>query len=443
MICDIIKQTKFFIMNLLKRIIFYTFTFVAMFIPLNAFAEWKIVEKLDVSPLIPIVLSSFMQVAINGYNYFINNGKGIIFILIWGFLAFTIAAYLLKMFFPSFWLSFLGFSGGGKIDTPETITKNILKPAIRTIIAATIFILPITSPKSLTEYLVNPFLEIGSFYTSEIIKAVPSLTGFSINIPDSESEIDSHCMRIVEQGWISENSCRFLTEPVKTISFANNKIIQRGFDFISNGLRGLLTVFVHGGGESILNILSGVLLVFTFVSCNIFMALLIIQAIFNFGIALILYPFKMLAWVVKKSDDWVNLWPAFDGIIKALREIIITMIACAFILCINIAVIQALFQWNATTFFSAASGGVAHSNVPTSISASMSFGDHSMLWLSALLTYFLMVQIFDITRKKILDYTGSGMDALYNKVSKDAKTGWGKIKALPEKIKKVTGWGKK
>lgn len=54
-----------------------------------------------------------------------------------------------------------------------------------------------------------------------------------------------------------------------------------------------------------------------------------------------------------------------------------------------------------------------------------------------------MLRIFNLTRDKITQYTGSGMDKLYKSVTGDAKTTFGKVKALPDQVKKIgkiAGW---
>ena len=107
-----------------------------------------------------------------------------------------------------------------------------------------------------------------------------------------------------------------------------------------------------------MNIITGLLLISAFVASNVFMALLIIQAIFDFCLSLIMYPFNVLAWVAKKSDKWFDVLPVFSQIIDSLKKLVITMIACAFILCINIAVVRAMFNWSSNIFISV-TGGVS------------------------------------------------------------------------------------
>lgn len=397
-------------------------------------ADWKIVDALDISPLIPDILDALMMVATGGYEFFVNNGKGIIYLLVWGILAITIGLYAVKLFLPKQWLNFFGFSASDEIGQVDgfKMSENMLKPAIRAIVAAVVLLQ--IKPVFVTEWLVNPFLQFGSLYTDALIKTIPQM---NFNPPQVECP-----QNIVEKAWISESSCKFLVQPVATLSYANNQIVKRGFEFMTNGLRGLLTIISHNAGENILNVLTGLFLVITFVSCNIFMALLIVQAIFNFGMALILYPFQVLVWVAKKNDKWFDVWAAFSGIIKALQELIITMIACAFILCVNIAIVRSMFSWNSSVF-SVAAGGMAQSNLPMATSASIGFGGHSVLWLSSVLTFFIMLRIFNLTREKITQYTGPGMDKLYNSVTGDAKIAFGKIKALPGTVKKIgktAGW---
>ena len=219
-------------------------------------------------------------------------------------------------------------------------------------------------------------------------------------------------------------------------------MIKRGFEFIHRGLRGLITLIPHGG-EDFMNVISGILLVTTFVGCNLFMALLIIQAIFEFGMALILYPFQVLTWVAKPKnpDKWFDIWPAFSGITKALQTLIITMIACAFILTINVAIVRALFNWNSSVFVVAA-GGSAASNIPTVANTDMGFGGHSVMWMSAILTFYLMLRIFDLTRERLKMYAPAS-DALYNRVTGDAKKTWAGAKNWGKSIGKAAGWIKK
>ena len=166
------------------------------------------------------------------------------------------------------------------------------------------------------------------------------------------------------------------------------------------------------------------------------MALLIIQAIFDFCIALILYPLAVLTWTAKKSDKWFDIWPAFSQIIDALKKLVITMIACAFMLCINLAAVRALFNWSSSVFVNAANG-VAQTNVPAITNTAMNFGQHSILWLSAILTFFLMQNIFKMTRERLDLYTKGTKHDIYDNVTKNAKTMWGKIQSAPDTIKNL------
>ncbi len=399
-----------------------------LFVPENAFAAWGIVDALDLSPFVPLVLDALMTVATGGYEFFVGNGDGIIYLFVWGFLALSISMYLLKMYFPKTWSAAFGFSGAGTIDNPEKITMNILKPGFRAIIAVTLLLQ--IKPVYLTEYLVNPFLQFGAIYTNAITESIND-TGVATQKVACPSDI-------VAKEWISEKSCEFLVQPVHDLSAANNRIIKRGFEFLDSGLRGLMTLLPHGG-EDFLNVITGLLLIITFVGSNLFMALLIIQGIFDFGMALILYPFQVLTYVVKSNDNWFDIWPAFSGITTALKRLIVTMIACAFILCVNVAIIKSLFDWNSSVFVVAA-GGVATSNVPTVANSALGFGQHSVTWLSAILTFYLMMRIFEETQKKLKTYIGSGMDDLYNKVKGDTKTFVGGIKSIGKGISKAAGW---
>ena len=404
----------------------------AVFFLVSFPAKADILDSYNLAPFIPIVLETMMNIATSLYDFFIDNGHGIIYVLVYTFLAFYIGLYLVKMHLPKDWLSFLGFSGGGEMwdgsATGWTIADNVLKPCMRAIIA--IVLLLQIKPVYVTEWLVDPFLEFGSYYTENVLKTINS----SVDAYDAPSCPAS----ITESEWISERSCDFLIKPVYVISQENNKIIKYGFNFLKQGLSGLMVLIPHGG-EDIMNIITGILLITAFVSSNVFMALLIIQAIFDFCLSLIMYPFNVLAWVAKKSDKWIDFLPAFSQIIDSLKKLVITMIACAFILCINIYIVRALFNWSSSIFVAAA-GGMASSNITNT---AMNFGIHSVLWLSSLLTFFLMHNIFKITRERLDMYTSGTKHDLYNKVTKDAKTMWGKAKSTPGTVKNIFGGVKK
>ena len=398
----------------------------------------NIIDAFNLSPFIPLVLEQMMKIANALYTFFVGHGTGLIYICIYVLLAFYVGLYLVKMYLPKDWLSFLGFSGGGEMwdgtATGWNIAENILKPSLRAIIACVVLLQ--IKPVYVTEWLVNPFLEFGSIYTESILTTVTNTTPESLDIPQCPESIKA-------SGWISVRSCDFLVKPVYVISNENNRVIKYGFDFLKSGLRGILTLIPHGG-ENILNIITGIFLIFAFVSANVFMALLIIQAIFDFCLSLIMYPFNVLTWTAKKTsknDKWFDILPVFNQIIDSLKKLVITMIACAFILCVNIAVVRALFNWSSSVFVVAA-GGAASSNVPTITNIGGNFGQHSMLWITSILTFFLMQNIFTMTRERLDTYTGIKPD-LYNKVTGDAKTAWNKVTSAPKTIKNIVDGAKK
>ena len=429
-------------MNLLKTKILKIFSshaticglffFIFFIQPANA----NIIDAFNLSPFVPLVLETMMNMATSLYNFFVGSGTGWIYILIYAFLAFYIGLYLVKLYLPKDWLSFLGFSGGGEMwdgtATGWNIAGNIFKPCMRAIVA--IFLLLQVKPVYVTEWLVNPFLEFGSIYTESILK-------FGTNTATFNPDLVKCPETISQAGWLSKRSCEYLVHPIDIISQENNRVIKYGFDFLKSGLRGIMTIIPHGG-QDILNIITGILLIVAFVSANLFMALLIIQAIFDFCLSLIMYPFNVLTWVAKKSDKWFDILPPFNQIIDSLKKLVITMIACAFILCVNVAIVRALFNWSSSAFVVAA-GGVANTNVPSITNTGMNFGHHSILWLSSLLTFFLMQNIFNMTREKLESYTKGTSTSLYKSVTGDAKVMWGKVKNTPDTVKNIFAGTKK
>ena len=295
-----------------------------------------------------------------------------------------------------------------------TIVYNVFKPILRGIIAAGLLLQ--IRPVILTEVLVNPFLQFGALYTHSITETI-NQTGVSVKTMQCPEQI-------VQKAWISKSSCEFLIQPVADLSAANNTMIKRGFEFLGRGISQLMSFIPHGGA-GFLNVITGILLISTFFSSNLFMALLIIQGIFEFGMALVLYPFQVLSYVAKPNDKWLDIWPAFAGVTNALKKLVITMIMCAFILCINIAIIKSLFTWDSSLFTTTPTGA---------------FGDHAIMWLSSILTFYLMLKLFDITRQQLNSYVGNGTDSLYNKVTGDTKTLWGDIKTTGKTLGKAIGW---
>lgn len=393
---------------------------------LSAYAG-DIVDAYNLAPFVPIVLETMMTIATSLYDYFVGNGNGIIYILLYAFLAIYLILYLFKMYIPKDWLSFIGYSGGGEMWDGKAdgwiIADNVLKPCLRVIVACVVLLQ--VKPVYVTEWLVNPFLTFGSIYSESILQNVTKTSPEAVGVPECPESI-------ITAKWLTKSSCDFLIRPVYIISHENNQVIKYGWKFLKTGMRGLLTLIPHGG-EDFLNVITGVLLLVAFISSNLFMALLIIQGIFDFCIALIMYPFNVLVWTAKKSDKWFDVLPAFKQIIDALKKLIITMIACAFILSINIAVVRALFNWSSSVFVVAA-GGVGTTNVPSVTNTAMNFGQHSILWLSSLLTFFLMQNIFNMTRERLNDYTKDTKKKMYEDVTKDIKTMWNKINSLPSTI---------
>lgn len=435
-----------------KKVIFFLFSATFVMTPTMAHAARSFVDALDLSPFIPMVLDAIMTVATGTYAYFVENG--IINIFIWLFLGVTIGMYLVKMYIPKNVLGFMGMSGGGEMwdnkTTALSIVENIAKPAVRALIA--ILLLLQIRPVIVTDWLINPFLQFGSIYTETIIKSIGGIGLSNPNKVECPQDIRGvgDPQNITEasvtdenanNSWLSQESCMAVMQPVADLSYANNQIIKRGFDRVFSGLHQLSNLLTLHDGGPILEILSGLLIVFTFVGCNFFMALLIIQAILDLGFALVLYPFNILVWVAKPSDKWFDPWPAFSNIVKALQSLVVTMIACSFILVINASLISALLQWESTTFVVAA-GGTAISNVPTSQESTAGFGTHSVFWLSALLTFYVMKRIFDVTREQLKSYT-KGMDGLYNTVKGDVTKTVTGAQTVGKNIKKVGQWIKK
>lgn len=85
-------------MNCIKKILRTAAAVCAIIVPGTAYADWGVIDAFDLSPFVPIVLDAFMTVATGGYEYFVGNGDGIIYLMIWGFLAISVVLYLIKIY---------------------------------------------------------------------------------------------------------------------------------------------------------------------------------------------------------------------------------------------------------------------------------------------------------------------------------------------------------
>ncbi|MDR1696879.1 MAG: hypothetical protein LBR41_01505 [Rickettsiales bacterium] len=398
----------------MKKIIL-TLTLILTLTP--AFAEWGIVDSLSLAPFIPLVLQSMLTVASAGYDFFVGNGNGIIFILIWAWLAFFIVMYLVKMFLPNGVVEF--FDGKKDKELPDAlkISENVLKPIVRGLIAAAI-LLPI-KPTYITDLIVDPFMQIGAAYSNAIM-------------PTGESTREIPCPEFNGTMSVSVKSCAFMTGPVQRLTDVNNQMIKRGLNMVTGSVQTLMLLIPSP--DAILSMFAGILLVSTFVSNNFFMALLIINAIFELGMSLILYPFRVLTFVAKpkKPDAWIDPWSAFGGIADALRKLIITMISCSFILVINIALVRAILGMGDAAYSDVAAGVSV-----TNLGLSDDGGGTLMIAISSVLTFYLMTRIFAITREWLDKFAGKGADALYKSTTAFAKTATGRVAQGGKSLKKI------
>lgn len=340
------------------------------------------------------MLDASAAVASAVYSAFVDGG--ILTALIWGILAVSIGLYLIKLYFPAAWLDFFGFSGGGQMVAGIggfQIAEDVLKRIVRAIVAVSV-LLQIT-PKQITEFAIEPFLQFGSVYVDSVVSVV---------LPGAAAP-KSKCPAAMTD-FVSKNSCEFLTKTIDQVSEANNRVISKGIAFVLNGAAKVVNVFTIGDG--LLSLITGLLLIFAFFTNNLFMTLMIVRGIFKFGMALILYPFRVLIFVAKDSDAWCDPFPVFKEIIDALKKLVVSMIAVAFVLMINLSVAGALTGLDPN---------------------SSGFGAMSATWLSALLTFWIMQRVFNETQAKLESWVGDkDMTGFYGQVKGDAMNIAGGVK---------------
>jgi len=329
--------------------------------PVNLYSR---AMSFSLSWMVPLLLDSMVAVAVAIYNYFVRDGTGIIHAIIWGFVAFWIGMYLAKMYIPQSWLQLFGFHGGGQMWNKETpggldIGKTLLKPVIRAMFS--IAILLQAKPEYITRFIVNPFLEFGAVYVGSIIKIV---------MPDGVSEVSRPCSDETVV-MLSERGCEFLIRPIDEVSAVNMTIVNRGLGFVKKG--------------GFLNIITGLFLIATFFWSNLVMAVMMIRGIFKFGAELIFYPFRVLVYVLKGDDEkWFDPWPAVHHLVKSLQTLVITMIALAFMLLINVSLARAMFDFSTD-------------NVST-------VTQHSISWISCGLAFWLLQRVYAEVDRKIKEY---------------------------------------
>jgi hypothetical protein len=349
-------------------------------------------ELFSLAWMIPLILDSMVAIAVAVFDFFV--GTGIIYAMIWGWLGFSIGLYLVKMYFPKQWVELFALSGGGQMYEPATdgwsISKDVAKPLLRAAFA--IVVLLQIKPGNITYYVIDPFLEFGGVYVSSITKTIIS----------EPSESKAKCSKDTE-GYMSAEGCAFIVQSVHDVSEVSAHAIRKGFEFMFLGFKDGIW-FADRIINGFLNIITGLFLVVAFFSGNLFMALLIIQGVIKFGMALIAYPFRVLIYVVKtptKEEDkfWINPWPAFEGIFKSLQKLIIAMIAVAFLVLVNLSVSGVMFNFT-----------------PGDVKG---FGEHSVGWLTAVMTFLLMYKVFELTREQLDKYVDDkDMTGFYDKVAK-------------------------
>jgi hypothetical protein len=377
------------------------------------------VDIFSLSWVVPLGLDSMMSVAFSVYDYFVGGGGGIIYVLIWGFLGFSIGLYLVKMYFPAKWLELFGFSGGGEMyKDPHgyglgdgSIAKNVLKRMMRAMFA--IVVLLQVKPQYIMNFIVNPFLEFGSVYVNSITKIV---------LPADAPRSKAKCPPDLDE-YLTKDSCDFLVSPIDEVSAVNGEMISCGLGFLledysfidrGNAIKcGFVMAFSRM--DRIMNIITGLLLIATFFSLNIFMALLIVQGIFNLGLSLIFYPFRVLLYVVKDDDrQWFNPWDAVSELVKSLQKLVVAMIAVAFMLLVNVSVVGSLFN-----------SGVVRPG---------GFGGRAIGCIFCILVFWIFQRVFAKTEEKLSEYVGDAeMTEFYAKTATGVKSA----------AKNVAGWGGK
>jgi hypothetical protein len=340
---------------------------------------------LSLSWIIPIVLESMMFAAEGIYKYFVESG--IIYTLIGGWLLFSLGLSLVKMNFSKDWLGVFGFTGGGELVDGKTdgmtIGKEFLKPLLR---AVAIAILLQLRPGYMTKFIIDPFLEFGAVYTNSITDII---------LPNKEVT-KVQCPKELNL-YLSKRGCEFITQSMGNITNVNSQIIKRGFDFIVIG--------------DFLSVITGIFLIITFFSSNLFTAMIIVEGVFKFGVSLMLYPLKVMVYVAKKDggDKWIDPWPVFNDIIKALQKLVISLIAICVMLLVNISVAGTVFYFDPSQTYG--------------------FGEHSITWISSLVMFLMVTHVFKVTRDQMEKYiSDDDMTGFYSKIRDGAKGIAGKIK---------------
>ena len=374
------------------------------------------VETFSIAWMVPLVLDALMLVARAIYEYFVDSGVFYAFITL--FLLIDVSLYLMKMYFPKSWVEFLGMSGGGELyANPNAwgMGESILKRMVRALLASVVLIQ--IRPHHVTNYLIEPFMQFGAIYTESITTVI---------MPSSRA-VPSGCYMNLD-GYMSSAACEFIMKPMNEIARVNTAIISSGLGLTLRGIGGFAwrsaAIVVTGGigafflGEgwaaSLLNIITGIVLISTFFSFSLFAAFMIIRGVFKLGISLILFPFRVMTFVMNDSDKWIDPWPPFKEIVKDVRNLVVAMIAVSFVLIINITVAAALLNFEFD-------------------GEAVSFGAHSATWISAIMSFYVMFEVFKRTQKLVEDYVKDGdMTGMYAKVKEgfEKQTGefarWGK-----------------
>ena len=68
-------------MKFLRKILPCLFVMTMVIMPLPVLADTGIIDQFNLAPFVPLVLDAMMTIASGGYDFFVGNGNGIIYLL--------------------------------------------------------------------------------------------------------------------------------------------------------------------------------------------------------------------------------------------------------------------------------------------------------------------------------------------------------------------------
>jgi hypothetical protein len=260
-----------------------------------------------------------------------------------------------------------------------------------------------------------------------------------------EVPITRECERGMTQGFFSNAVCSSLANPIAGIIYKNNQVMTLGLNMMGlpsfitgtnsskeyqsldasgnrilpseasvaqnsvsapSGTNSDIIIKKPGGSPDIglmfFSFIVGLIIAITFFLSGLYLASILLQSILNFFFEIMIFPMKTFKFVMQ-GDSYANVWPAVEGVVGSIKNLVITMIVAGIMSLVNVILIISMF-------------GTSGMNV-----GAESWSDKFMLLLSSIVCLLIMTRLFNISKEKITKYGAKTDEAFYKQLTENAQ----------------------